>query len=102
MCGEGEIFELIGLRTRVEVLEQDLSQATHVLYCWLTLVAESPASEFKDRMLGTIRAKFLQMPQGFALGRALMDLDSQFGGALQAHGLRLERWVFEPRGRFNG
>ena len=101
MCGEGEIFELIGLRARVEILEQDLSEATHLLYCWLISAAESPACEFKDRMLGTIKAKFLQMPQGFALGRALIDLDGQFGGALQAYGVILERWVFEPRERPN-
>lgn len=99
--GEAVGDDVIALRVRVELLEQNLSQAIHLLYCWLVSVAESPASDFKDRMLGTIKAKFLQMPQGFALGRALIDLDVQFGRALEAHGMRLERCVFEPRERPN-
>ena len=101
MCGEGEVFELVGLRTRVEVLEQDLSQAMHLLYGALMWVAKSPASEFRDGLLKFFWAKFLQMPQGFPIGRALIDLDVQFGGALQSHGVSLERWVFEPRERPN-
>jgi hypothetical protein len=87
--------ELVSLRVRVEVLEQDLSEAIHMLHCWLLSVATSPSSEFKLRTLGLLKAKFLQMPQGFVLGRALIDLDKQFGSPLESHGL--ERWVFEPR-----
>jgi hypothetical protein len=67
-----ELSELVGLRVRVEVLERDLSEAIHLLYCWLVWVAKSPDSEFKLRTLGLVKAKFLQMPQGFVLGRALM------------------------------
>ena len=93
------LSELIGLRARHELLEQDLSQAVHLLYCWLVWVAKSPASEFRQRTLGMLQAKFLQMPQGCPLGRALIDLDQQFGGTLESYGVRLERWVFEPRER---
>ena len=96
------LSELVGLRVRVEVLEQDLSEAVHLIYCWLIWVATSPSSEFKQRTLGLLKAKFLQMPQGFVLGRALVDLDKQFGSPLESHGVSLERWVFEPRERSNG
>ena len=91
------LSELIGLRVRVEVLEQDLSEAVHLIYCWLVWVATSPDSEFKLRTLGLLKAKFLQLPQGFVLGRALIDLDKQCGSPLESHGVSLERWVFEPR-----
>jgi hypothetical protein len=89
--------EIVSLRVRVEVLEQDLSEAVHLIYCWLIWVATSPESEFKLRTLGLLKAKFLQMPQGFCLGRALIDLDKQYGSPLESHGLSLERWVFQPR-----
>ena len=89
--------ELVSLRVRVEVLEQDLSEAVHLIYCWLMWVAKSPESEFKMRTLGLLKAKFLQMPQGFVLGRALIDLDRQCGSPLESHGVSLERWVFQPR-----
>ena len=103
MDGEqAALSELVGLRVRVEVLEQDLSEAVHLIYCWLVWVATSPDSEFKQRTLGLLKAKFLQMPQGFVLGRALIDLDRQCGSPLESHGVSLERWVFEPRERSNG
>jgi hypothetical protein len=89
--------ELVGLRVRVEVFEQDLSEAVHLIYCWLVWIATSPDSEFKLRTLGLLKARFLQMPQGFVLGRALIDLDKQFGCPLESNGVSLERWVFEPR-----
>jgi hypothetical protein len=101
-CNGGAESELITFRVRVELLEQDLSQAIHLLYCWLVWVATSPGSEFRQRTLGLLAAKFLQMPQGFRLGRALIDLDKQFGSTLESHGVSLERWVFEPRERRNG
>jgi hypothetical protein len=91
------LSELVSLRVRVEVLEQDLSEAVHLIYCWLIWVATSSESEFKLRTLGLLKTKFLQMPQGFCLGRALIDLDRQFGSPLESHGVSLERWVFEPR-----
>jgi hypothetical protein len=103
MDGEqAALSELVGLRVRVEVLEQDLSEAVHLIYCWLVWVAKSPDSEFKLRTLGLVKAKFLQMPQGFCLGRTLIDLDKQFGSPLESNGVSLERWVFEPRERSNG
>ena len=89
--------ELIMLRVRVELLEQDLSEATHLIYCWLVWVATSAESDFKQKTLGLQRAKFLQLPQGSRLGRALIDLDKQFGHELESHGVNLERWVYEPR-----
>ena len=94
--------EIVSLRVRVEVLERDLSEAVHLIYCWLMWVATSPESEFKLRTLGLLKAKFLQMPQGFVLGRALIDLDRQCGSPLESRGVSLERWVFEPRERSNG
>jgi hypothetical protein len=94
--------ELVRLRVRVEVLEQDLSEAIHMLHCWLLLVATSPSSEFKQRTLGLLKAKFFHLPQGFCLGRTLIDLDKQFGSPLESNGVSLERWVFEPRERSNG
>jgi hypothetical protein len=96
------LSELVGLRVRVEVLEQDLSEALHMLHCWLLLVATSPSSEFKQRTLGLLKAKFLQMPQGFVLGRALIDLDKQCGSPLESHGVNLERWVYQSRERLDG
>ena len=94
--------ELVNLRVRVEVLEQDLSDAVHLIYCWLVWIATSPDSEFKQRTLGLVKAKFLQMPQGFVLGRALIDLDKQFGSPLESHGVNLERWVYQSRERSDG
>ena len=94
--------ELIGLRVRVEVLEQDLSEAVHLLHCWFVWVATSPPSELKQRTLALLKAKFLQMPQGFRLGLALVELDKQFGSPLESHDVSLERWVFQPREHSNG
>jgi hypothetical protein len=45
------LSELVGLRVRVEVLEQDLSEAVHMLHGWLIWVTTSPESEFKQRTL---------------------------------------------------
>jgi hypothetical protein len=94
--------DLIALRVRVDVLEQDLSDAVHLLYSSLVQVATSPVSEFRQRTLALLKAKFLQMPQGFPLGRTLIELDQQFGGQLEGHDVSLERWVFQPRERSNG
>jgi hypothetical protein len=91
------VSELVNLRVRVEVLEQDLSEAVHMLHCWLIWVATSPESEFKQRTLALFKAKFLQMPQGFRLGQTLIELDKQFGNPLESLGVSLERWVFQPR-----
>jgi hypothetical protein len=96
------LSELVGLRVRVEVLEQDLSEAVHMLHCWLIWVATAPSSEFKQRTVALLKAKFLQMPQGFCLGRALINLDKQFGSPLESNGVVLEQWVFQPRERSNG
>lgn len=95
------LSELIGLRVRVEVLEQDLSEAVHLIHCWLVWVATSPESEFKQRTLSLFEAKFFQMPQGFCLGRTLIELDKQFGSPLESNGVSLERWVFQSRERSN-
>ena len=96
------LSELVDLRVRVGALEQDLSEAVHMLHCWLIWVATSPSSEFKQRTLALLKAKFLQMPQGFRLGQTLIELDKQFGSPLENHGVSLERWVFQPRERSNG
>ena len=96
------LSELVSLRVRVGDLEQDLSEALHMLHCWLIWVATSPSSEFKQRTLALLKAKFLQMPQGFRLGLTLIELDKQFGSPLESSGVSLERWVFQPRERPNG
>jgi hypothetical protein len=69
----------------------------HFIYCWLVWVGTSPESEFKQRTLALLKAKFLQMPQRYCLGRALIDLDRQFGSPLESNGVSLERWVYDPR-----
>ncbi len=91
--------ELMALRIRVEYLEQDLSQALHLFYCLLAWIASSPECEFKKRTLGLVRAKFLQFPQGFRLGEALIDLDDQLGNKLESRGVNLKHWVRESRRR---
>lgn len=96
------LSDLIALRVHIEDLEQCLSQAVHLLHSWLLWVAASPESEFRQKTLAFQRAKFLQLPQGSRLGRALVDLDKQFGNKLESHGVNLERWVYEPRERWNG
>jgi hypothetical protein len=103
MNSEWEVSaDLISLRTRVELLEQDLSHALHLFHGLLLCVARSANSDFKHRTIATLEAKFFQMPQGFSVGRALVDLDKQFGSPLETHGVILERWVFQARGRWNG
>lgn len=96
------LSELIRLRVRVEYLEQDLSDALHILYCVIVQVAESADSEFKRGTLTTLKAKFHQMPQGFQVGQSLIELDKQFGCLLESNGVRLEQWVYEPREKGNG
>lgn len=96
------LSELISLRVRAEVLEQDRSEALHLFYCLFVWIATSYESDFKQRTVGLLRAKFLQFPQGFHLGQALIELDKQFGNELESHGVNLERWVYEPRRRPNG
>jgi hypothetical protein len=90
------------LRARIELLEQDLSQALHLLYGLLVIVAACPESEFKRQTLRTVKAKFFQMPQGWPVGRGLIELDAQSGHILESKGVPLSRWVYEPRGRWNG
>lgn len=102
MDNQDTISVLSDLRGRIELLENDLSQAVHLLYNWLVWVATSPESELRQRTLAFQRAQFFQLPQGFNLGRALVDLDAQFGNKLESHGVNLKRWVYEPRERRNG
>ena len=103
MAGDGEMLcELITLRVRAEVLEQDLSEAIHLLYSSLLWIAQFPESEFRQRTLAFQRAKIFQLPQGSRLGQELINLDKQFGNRLETHGVNLERWVYEPRGRRHG
>lgn len=100
--GPDAVSDVIGLRTRVEILEQDLSQSTHLLYWWLVSVAACPKSQFREQALAALRAKFLQMSQGCPLGKRLIELDEQNGGLLESKGILLSHWVYEPRGRWNG
>lgn len=81
------LSELIGLRVRHELLEQDLSEAIHLLYDWVIWVAKSPTSDFRQQALAMLRAKFLQMPQGWVLGQRLIEMDEQTGRPDVAKGL---------------
>jgi hypothetical protein len=93
------VSDFIALRARIEEVEQDRSDAVHLLYCFFVWIATSSDSDFKQRTLGLLRAKFLQFPQGFRLGQALINIDQEFGSKLESHGVNLKRWVNEPRRR---
>jgi hypothetical protein len=82
-------------------LASDLSEAVHLFYGLLLWVATQPESDCRRGTLAFIRTKFHQMPQASRLGQMFIDLDKQFGNSLESHGVNLERWVFEPRGRWN-
>jgi hypothetical protein len=103
MSAEPEVLrELIQLRVHEQHLAHNLTEAVHLFYCTLFWVATQPESDFKRSTLAFIRVKFHQMPQASGLGRMFIDLDKQFGNSLESNGVNIERWVFEPRGRWNG
>ena len=93
--------ELIELRVHEQRLVPDLSEAVHLFNCTLFWVATLPETDFKRSTLAFVRAKFYQMPQASRLGQMFIDLDKQFGNPLESNGINLERWVFEPRGRWH-
>jgi hypothetical protein len=95
------LFELIGLHARAESLEQDLSDALHLLYSMLVWLSAAADSDFQ-RAIAMFRAKIFQMPQGFRVGQQLIELDRQFDCLLESKGVRLQRWVYEPRKGPNG
>jgi hypothetical protein len=95
--GSDALSDLIGLRARLELLEQDLSEAVHLIYWWLVSVAACQESEFRREGVRALRAKFFQMPQGCPLGERLIELDKQNGYLLESKGILLSRWVYEPR-----
>jgi hypothetical protein len=94
-------FELIALRGRAECLEQDLSDALHLLHSMLVCLSAAADSDLGQRAIAMFRAKIFQMPQGFRVGQRLIELDEQFGGLLESKGMRLERWVYESRWKSN-
>lgn len=103
MTGDRDgLAELISLRVREEHLTHNLSEAIYLLHCVLLWIAMQPESDARSCTLALIRAKFHQMPQGGALGQMIINVDIQFGNPLESNGVNLERWVFEPRGRWNG
>jgi hypothetical protein len=93
--------ELIQLRVREQSLARDLSDAIQLFYGLLLLIATQPESDFRRSILAFIRSKFYEMPQASRLGQMFIDLDKQFGKPLESNGVNVERWVFEPRGRWH-
>ena len=91
------IFELSQARARNEYLEQDLSEALHLVYFMLTWTSTIVPPDQAERLRGVVHAKIQQMPQGCRIGQQLIKLDEQSGGLLEMHGIWLSRWVFEPR-----
>jgi hypothetical protein len=91
------ISDLVRLRVRAEQLEKELSDAVYLLYgiiAW-NLADASPEESF--RIARSVHLKLLQFPQGWPLGRRLIELDEQFGGFLESKGIWLSQWVYEPR-----
>jgi hypothetical protein len=103
MGAESDLLtELTRLRIREQCLAQDLSEAVHLFYSVLLWISRQPESERRRCTLAFIRAKFHQMPQASRLGQMFVEIDTQFGRPLESNGVNLERWVFEPRGGWNG
>jgi len=96
------IFDLIRARVKVKCLEQDLSDALHLMYALTLWTASYACPACRRNAIAMLRAKFHQMPQGFRVGQRLIELDEQFGRRLETAGAHLERWVYEPWGRWNG
>lgn len=96
------ISDLIHFRVRADQLEQELSDAIHLLYgiiAW-NLIDASP--DTRSKIARSVHLKLLQFPQGCPIGRRLIELDEQFGGLLETKGIWLKRWVYEPREKANG
>lgn len=95
------LAQLIRLRVREQCVQQDLSEVVHLFYSVLLWISGQTESDFRRCTLAFIGAKFKQTPQASPLGQMFIDLDRQFGNPLESNGVNLERWVFEPRGRWN-
>jgi len=96
------LHELVQVRIRELHLTNDLADVTHLFYSTLLCISAQADSDFRRQTLGLIRSKFFQMPQGSRLGQMFIEIDTQFGRPLESNGVNLQRWVFEPRGRWNG
>ena len=98
---EGQITDAISIRVQLHDLEQDLSNAVHLLYGILVMILSPMPNETESPIARVVRFKLLQLPQGCRVGRRLIELDDQFGGLLEGKGIWLKRWVYEPRGKEN-
>jgi hypothetical protein len=96
------LSELIQARIRLDQLEQELSDAVNLLYGILVLSLKEAPTEVRSKVTRSVRFKLFQFPQGFRVGRRLIELDEQFGGLLESKGVWLKCWVYEPRERRNG
>jgi hypothetical protein len=89
--------DLVSARVRIAYLEQDLSDALYILYGLLVEIASHRECDLRDKALALVRLKILQMPQGFSVGKSLIDLDRQLGNVLESKGVNLEKYVYEAR-----
>jgi hypothetical protein len=96
------VFELCSAKIEIEHLERDLSIALHLLFAVLLWLLEIASPELSQSLRHFVHAKIIQLPQGCRLGRRLIELDDQFGGRLESHGIWLKHWIYEPRETSNG
>jgi len=89
--------DLVAGRVKVNELEKDLSDLLHLFHGLLTFIATRAQAGLKPALADALHFKLLQFPQGFRVGRKLIDLDEQFGSVLENGGIWLKRWVYEPR-----
>jgi len=98
---EDRINDIVRLRVRVDELEQDLSDAVHLLYGVLVLFMKLAPYETRSRLAGALRLRLQQFSQDHGIGMLLIDLDNQFGGLLESKGIWLMRWLREsPERRY--
>lgn len=93
----GSVFDAATARARIELLEQSLSEVFHLLYGVLVLILTFTPPDIEMRIAQVMKAKILQMPQGCPIGRRLLELDREWGGMLERHGICLQKWLYEPR-----
>lgn len=94
MTDRNQLSDVIRLRVRVDQLEQDLSDLLHLYHGTLLLLMDGDSIGLRP---AAVHFKFLQFPQGFRVGRRLVELDDRFGGVLESGGIWLRRWVYESR-----
>jgi hypothetical protein len=92
-------WDFIQIRIRADRLEEELLESVDLLYGILVLTLSSNLAEFNSTFTSSVRFKFLQFPQGFRVGRRLIELDDQAGGLLEVRGIPLRQLVYAPRNK---